>query len=133
MFSYIPVFLNLVSNKQQIHSSFLKKLVSNEEILFRNVMTRWPGIWVFYLHKELHFVLLLLLLGRVLEPIKINSEKQYLKICIKNKFGWYKDGLFNNHATAVTHLLANSELQPQLHSLQKKVTQKWIKDSKVKL
>lgn len=91
-------------------------------MLFRNVMTRWPGVWIFYLHKELHFVLLLLLLGRVLEPIK--TVKQYSKICIKNEFEWCTDGLFNNHATAVTYLLAKQWISTSTSQLTEKSNSK---------
>ena len=69
----------------QMYSSKNKSL-SNKDLLLRNVTAVWSRALSFYLRKELHFVLLLLLLGRVLEPIKINSENNFLKTGIKNEY-----------------------------------------------
>lgn len=49
------------------------KSLGNQESPLGNVLAARPRALSFYLRKELRFVLLLLLLGRVPEPTKINS------------------------------------------------------------
>lgn len=72
-----------------------KKQLVNNRVVTQKCHDNRSWALSFYLHTELHFVLLLPLLGRVLEPIKINNEKQFLKICIKNEYWWWEDSLFN--------------------------------------
>lgn len=67
----------------QICSSEKRKNIV--KLLLINPTTTRPSAMGFYLRKELHSVLPLLLLERVLEPIKI--EKQFLKMCINKEYG----------------------------------------------